>query len=632
MQTNSIRDEMDVDTLEFGTGNKFEPCYINDIKFIHSGNAGTYVLPSALNSASYANCQVPKANDGFVKLPPELFYKKLFFNSVASSSKRPPQDDFSSSTMIRRKRRGVSSVSFSYHYSDSSRCALYANTMSRNNNYNQVSSQAPQPTHFTPPIPPQPLTSVHYVYPELQPYHLINGSYGHGLYNDVFSDYARPKEEYASRVIKTPKPRRHFPRQASVLPVAAVSLSAAPALSETLQASVLSPVATVSLSASSALSEIRQTSVLSPVPTVSISATAALSETWPASLLSPVPTASLSATPALSETPGSSPPAASMLNISARALTPESFNAHWQTHQPAMISESTTGCKMDWTPEMFEKICANETLEATDVDGSTFRVSGKDYFAAFSDRVKRKELCSALGSTEVLKVKDLPPNKSLKAKYPGLYQDFMNTLVTPEYCTADGYFNLANRLPEEYLPPDLGPKLFISYGSDESGRTGKTNLHCDMTDAVNVMYYADDDTSVAAPVASALWHIFPYESFKKVCSFIAGHKEIGSLHPILDHAFYLDEGDLKALERECGVVPFTVHQNPGDTVYIPAGCAHQVKNYSNSIKCAFDFVSPENADRSVYISDCFRDLKREDKLQIATTLAFAWTSLNSDQI
>ncbi|KAI9263576.1 hypothetical protein EDC94DRAFT_518275 [Helicostylum pulchrum] len=350
-------------------------------------------------------------------------------------------------------------------------------------------------------------------------------------------------------------------------------------------------------------------------------------------ILSPVPTSSsLSTTPALSQTPQPSQPAASMLHISARDLTPESFNAHWQTHQPAMVSESTTGSRMNWTPEMFENLCAQETLEATDLDGTKFEVSGKDYFAAFSDRAKRKELCSALNSTQVLKVKDLPPNKSLKAEYPRLYQDFMNTLVTPEYCTADGYFNLANRLPEEYLPPDLGPKLFISYGSDESGKTGKTNLHCDMTDAVNVMYYADDNTSESVPVASALWHIFPYESFEKVCSYIAGHKEVGPLHPILDHAFYLDAEDLKALERKYDVVPFTLYQNPGDTVYIPAGCAHQVTNYSNSIKCAYDFISPENVDRSVYISECFRHLKKEDKLQIATTLAFAWTSLKADQV
>ncbi|KAG2229914.1 hypothetical protein INT48_008295 [Thamnidium elegans] len=554
-QINSIQDDMNVDTLGFGTGNMFEPCYINNIKFIHTGDSGTYVLPSALCSTRDANCQVSSSNDGLMKLPPELFYERIFFNQVASGSKRPPQADFSSSNMIQKKRRGINN-NYSYcHYSNISSGNLYTNRIHQDNHYNQV-YQAPQPIHFTP------------------PYHLLNNSEDCELYNG-FSGYTGSKEGYAPRAIKTPKSRRPSAQQVPAH---------------------LSP-----------------TNALPQEP-----------------LLSPVPArhqaSSSSTTPALSQ------PAARMLHISASALTPESFRAHWQTHQPAMISESTTGSIISWTPEVFETLCANETLEATDIDRRTFEVSGKDYFAAFSDRVKRKELCSALGSTEVLKIKDLPPNKSLKDKYPGLYQDFMKTLVTPEYCTADGYFNLANRLPEEYLPPDLGPKLFISYGSDEGGNTGRTNLHCDMTDAVNVMYYADNNTSKAVPVASALWHIFPYESFEKVGSYIAGHKEIGSLHPILDHAFYLGQDDLKALEQEYNVVPFTLYQNPGDTVYIPAGCAHQVTNYSNSIKCAYDFISPENVDRSVYISECFRSLKREDKLQLPTTLAFAWTSLKSDEI
>ncbi|GAA5800297.1 hypothetical protein HPULCUR_005723 [Helicostylum pulchrum] len=581
-QTNSIPDEMDIDTLEFGTGNQFEPCYINDIKIIHTGNSGTFALPSALGSTKFEDCQASHSDNGLVKLPPELFYKNLFFNQQAASSssrKRPPQGDFCSSSMVRRKRRGINNNYFSYHYSDTARCNLYMNMISQHNNYDQVLSPPPtlQPIHFIPPMPYFPVPSIHYVYPELQPYHMLSDSQDRELYNGFYG-YTRPN--VASRVIKTPKPRRPLPHQApGHVPPSPTSVSP-------------------------------QAPILSPVPTSS----------------------SLSATPTLSQTPQPSQPAASMLHISARDLTPESFNAHWQTHQPAMVSESTTGSRMNWTPEMFENLCAQETLEATDLDGTKFEVSGKDYFAAFSDRAKRKELCSALNSTQVLKVKDLPPNKSLKAEYPRLYQDFMNTLVTPEYCTADGYFNLANRLPEEYLPPDLGPKLFISYGSDESGKTGKTNLHCDMTDAVNVMYYADDNTSESVPVASALWHIFPYESFEKVCSYIAGHKEVGPLHPILDHAFYLDAEDLKALERKYDVVPFTLYQNPGDTVYIPAGCAHQVTNYSNSIKCAYDFISPENVDRSVYISECFRHLKKEDKLQIATTLAFAWTSLKADQV
>ncbi|KAJ1764003.1 hypothetical protein LPJ74_006731 [Coemansia sp. RSA 1843] len=32
---------------------------------------------------------------------------------------------------------------------------------------------------------------------------------------------------------------------------------------------------------------------------------------------------------------------------------------------------------------------------------------------------------------------------------------------------------------------------------------------------------------------------------------------------------------------------------PGDAVFVPAGCAHQVCNHANAVKVAIGFVSPE---------------------------------------
>lgn len=84
------------------------------------------------------------------------------------------------------------------------------------------------------------------------------------------------------------------------------------------------------------------------------------------------------------------------------------------------------------------------------------------------------------------------------------------------------------------------------------------------------------------------------------------------------------------MQDEFEVVPYTIYQNPGYAVFIPAGCAHQVINYSNSIKCAFDFLSPENAESSLFISNELQKLKKQDALQVQTTLAFAWVSLKSD--
>lgn len=334
--------------------------------------------------------------------------------------------------------------------------------------------------------------------------------------------------------------------------------------------------------------------------------------------------------PKLNRLPPSIDKSQDYMNLPASQVNLKVFQEYWQTHRPALITNSTSKSKFEWTPQMFQSVCGTDSLQATDFDNKVYELKAESYFSAFSNRKRRQTLCESLGSSEVLKVKDWPPNQDLKNKLPGLYEDFMRTVPAPEYCSATGYLNLANRLPEEYVPPDLGPKLFISYGSDLKGKTGKTNLHCDITDAVNVMYYADDDTVNEKPKSPAVWHIFPYDSLKILKRFIRRYKKCNDLHPIFDHAFYLTAHDLQLLEKKFKLVPYTIYQHVGDTVFIPAGCAHQVTNYSNSIKCAFDFLSPENVEGSLFISKQLRKLNKRDALQIQTTLAYAWLSLKAD--
>lgn len=47
--------------------------------------------------------------------------------------------------------------------------------------------------------------------------------------------------------------------------------------------------------------------------------------------------------------------------------------------------------------------------------------------------------------------------------------------------------------------------------------------------------------------------------------------------PIHGQQFYLDVDLRKALFEEYGVKSYRVYQRPGDGVFIPAGCAHQVR-------------------------------------------------------
>merc|ERR1712083_1266205 len=75
------------------------------------------------------------------------------------------------------------------------------------------------------------------------------------------------------------------------------------------------------------------------------------------------------------------------------------------------------------------------------------------------------------------------------------------------------------------------------------------------------------------------------------------------------------------LYKEYGIQGYTIVQCAGDTVFIPAGACHQVRNLHNCIKIAEDFVSPENISHCLHLTQEFRHLtehhtNHEDKLQI----------------
>ena len=65
----------------------------------------------------------------------------------------------------------------------------------------------------------------------------------------------------------------------------------------------------------------------------------------------------------------------------------------------------------------------------------------------------------------------------------------MQALPLPDYTRQDGRLNLAGRLPKCFASPDLGPKMYSGYGSALTCTKGTTNLHIDVSDAVNVMVY-----------------------------------------------------------------------------------------------------------------------------------------------
>lgn len=97
----------------------------------------------------------------------------------------------------------------------------------------------------------------------------------------------------------------------------------------------------------------------------------------------------------------------------------------------------------------------------------------------------------------------------------------------------------------------------------------------DMADAVNVMLYAAQ-TPDGKP-GTAAWDLFRAEDSVKIRQFLR-KKFKGQFQndPIHCQLFYLDSVLRKELLDEHGVMSYRVYQKPGDAIFIPAGCAHQV--------------------------------------------------------
>lgn len=86
-------------------------------------------------------------------------------------------------------------------------------------------------------------------------------------------------------------------------------------------------------------------------------------------------------------------------------------------------------------------------------------------------------------------LQDWPPGEDFAELLPKRFADVMKALPLSEYTQRNGRLNLTARLPECFVRPDLGPKMYNAYGSALLCTKGTTNLHLDVSDATNVMVY-----------------------------------------------------------------------------------------------------------------------------------------------
>ncbi|RZC53861.1 hypothetical protein C5167_012715 [Papaver somniferum] len=372
----------------------------------------------------------------------------------------------------------------------------------------------------------------------------------------------------------------------------------------------------------------------------------------------------------------------------------EHFQTHWMKGEPVVVRnvlEKTSG--LSWEPMVmwraFRETGAvrklkeeTKSVKAIDcLDWCEVEINIHQFFAGYLEgRMHRNRW------PEMLKLKDWPSSTAFEDRLPRHGAEFISALPYSDYThPTNGLLNLATKLPESCLKPDLGPKTYIAYGfPEELGRGDSvTKLHCDMSDAK--VHEAEDfrdfgvsetgtlgksaegkppcrpeaeaEAMRAAPMVNpcaddslqgndtsdigrggAVWDIFRRQDVPKLTEYLHKHSKefrhinnlpVGSVnHPIHDQTFYLNEQHKKQLKEEYNVEPWAFDQYLGEAVFIPAGCPHQVRNKQSCIKVAMDFVSPDNVQECIRLTEEFRLLPKghrakEDKLEVKKMALYA---------
>ncbi|KAI9441323.1 hypothetical protein H4582DRAFT_1848819 [Lactarius indigo] len=319
------------------------------------------------------------------------------------------------------------------------------------------------------------------------------------------------------------------------------------------------------------------------------------------------------------------------VSFSDSTLTEEIFRNIWAEGHPLVVKGVLEKFHIKWTPDYFIEKYGDHSCTIVDCVTEAKRdVTVGWFFALFGKYNERVD-------SRVWKLKDWPSSTDFKTEFPELYDDFARAVPIPSYCRRDGVLNIASHFPSKAVAPDLGPKMYNAFATqDAEGSKGSTRLHMDMADAVNVMVHAEPCADGSS--GGARWDLYRAEDAPAIRQFLSERFKLANgLDPIHSQQFYLDERLRVELYTKTGVRSHRVLQRQGEAVFIPAGCAHQVCNLSDCIKVAMDFVSPENIERCARLTEEFRaqNLERmwkEDVLQLQTMMWYAWVSCSRPEV
>ncbi|KAF2303455.1 hypothetical protein GH714_018510 [Hevea brasiliensis] len=176
----------------------------------------------------------------------------------------------------------------------------------------------------------------------------------------------------------------------------------------------------------------------------------------------------------------------------------EHFQKHWGKGQPVIVRNILQGTSdLSWDPiVMFctylkNNAAKSESEQAADsLDWFEVEIGIRQLFMGpFKGPIHANKW------HEKLKLKGWLSSHLFQEHFPAHYAEILHALPLPEYMDpVSGVLNIAAELPQEIVKPDLGPCVYISYGSGENlvQADSVANLRYDSYDMVNILAHTTD--------------------------------------------------------------------------------------------------------------------------------------------